>query len=128
MNYVWLKYLHVGSVAVSYTLFSLRGIWVLRGSPMMQQRWVKIAPHSVDTVLLGSAIALAYLLGETPFNAPWLLAKIIALLLYIGLGFMAIKYGKTQRQRLIAWLAAQLVFFYIVAVALTKAVLPWQAL
>jgi uncharacterized membrane protein SirB2 len=128
MNYVWLKYLHVGSVAVSYTLFFLRGIWVLRASAMMQRRWVKIAPHAVDTVLLSSAIALAYLLEASPINAPWLLAKIIALLLYIGLGFVAIKYGKTQRQRLVAWLAAQMVFFYIVAVALTKAVLPWSVL
>ena len=42
MNYAWLKYLHVGSIAVSYTLFFLRGFWVLRGSPMMQQRWGKL--------------------------------------------------------------------------------------
>jgi len=43
VNYVLLKYVHIGSVAISYTLFFLRGIWVLRGSPIMQQRWVKIA-------------------------------------------------------------------------------------
>jgi len=128
MNYVSLKYVHIGSVAVSYTLFFLRGIWVLRGSPIMQQCWVKIAPQAVDTALLASAVALAYLLGASPFNAPWLLAKIIAMLLYIGLGFVAIKYGKTPRIRLVSWLMAQVAFFYIIAVALTKAVLPWQAL
>jgi len=128
MSYVLLKQIHMSCVALSYALFFLRGIWVMRASAMMQQRWLKIAPHTVDTVLLGSAIWLAILLGISPLEHFWLLAKIVALLLYIGLGFIAIKYGKTRRIHLAAWLAAQAVFFYIIAVALTKAVLPWQAL
>jgi len=40
---VLLKYAHIGSIAISYTLFFLRGIWELRGSPIIEQRWVKIA-------------------------------------------------------------------------------------
>lgn len=123
-----LKHVHVASVALSYALFLLRGIWVLRDTPVMHQRWVKIAPHAVDTVLLASAIALAYRLDISPLQTPWLMAKIIALLLYIGLGFVAIRFARTPRVHLVAWLAAQVVFFYIVAVALTKAVLPWPAL
>lgn len=85
----------------------------------MQQRWVKIAPHSIDTVLLTSAILLAWQLGYTPFNSPWLAAKIIALLLYIGLGMLAFRFAKTKTSRLYAWLAALLTFSYIVAVATT---------
>ena len=73
-----LKHIHVASVALSYGLFFLRGIWVMRDTPVMHQRWMKIAPHAVDTVLLVSAVALAYRLGISPLEAPWLMAKIIA--------------------------------------------------
>ncbi len=114
-----LKTIHITCVAASYTLFFLRGIWLMRGSAIMHQRWVKVAPHSVDSVLLASAIALALQLGYSPFNNPWLAAKIVALLGYIGLGMLAFRFGRTPRIRLAAWFSAQAVFFYIVAVAVT---------
>lgn len=123
-----LKYIHVTSVALSYSLFFARGIWMLRASPLLQQRWVRIAPHTVDTILLTSAIALAWQLGYSPLNQPWLAAKIVALLLYIFLGTIALKRGKTMRTRLIAWMTAQAIFIYIVCVAVTHNPAPWQAL
>jgi uncharacterized membrane protein SirB2 len=114
-----LKPLHITCVILSFSLFFLRGIWLMRGSSVMQQRWVKIAPHSIDTVLLTSAILLAWQLGYTPFNAPWLAAKIVALLLYIGLGMLAFRFAKSNSVRLYAWLATLITFAYIVAVAST---------
>ncbi|GAB4126585.1 MAG: SirB2 family protein [Sideroxydans sp.] len=114
-----LKLLHVAAVVASGTLFFLRGLWLLRGSGIMQRRWVKIVPHSIDTVLLTSAIALAWQLGYTPFNSPWLAAKIVALLGYIALGMLAFRFARSRRQRLAAWLAAQLTFTYIVLAAVT---------
>lgn len=123
-----IKLVHIGCVALSYTLFFLRGIWMLRSSALLQRRWVRIAPHVIDTLLLASAITLAVQLGISPFAAPWLMSKIVALLLYIALGTIAIRRGKTRTIRLSAWLAAQAVFGYIVAVALTRDPLPWNAL
>jgi uncharacterized membrane protein SirB2 len=123
-----LKVLHVSCAAISYALFFARGVWRMRSSPSLQQRWVKIAPHVVDTLLLTSAIVLAVQLRISPFATPWLMAKIVALLLYIVLGMVAIKRGKTQRIRLFAWVAAQLVFFYIVATAIAHDPLPWRVL
>ncbi|HLY96032.1 MAG: SirB2 family protein [Sideroxydans sp.] len=123
-----LKHIHVTCVALSYSLFFLRGVWMLRESPALQQRWVKIAPHAVDTLLLASAIALAWQLGISPLSTPWLAAKIVALLLYIAIGSVALKRGKTKRIRLIAWLAAQAAFFYIVSVAVTHDPQPWRHL
>jgi uncharacterized membrane protein SirB2 len=73
----------------------------------------------VDSALLVSAIALALQLSYTPANSPWLAAKIVALLIYIGLGTLAFRFAKTPPMRLVAHLAAQLVFCYIVAVAVT---------
>jgi uncharacterized membrane protein SirB2 len=101
---------------------------MLRASPLLQQRWTKIVPHVVDTALLISAITLAIQLSISPFEAPWLMVKIIALLVYIFIGTIAIKRGKTLQIRLLAWLAAQLVFIYIVLVAIAHNPLPWQAL
>jgi uncharacterized membrane protein SirB2 len=123
-----LKYIHVTSVALSYSLFFVRGIWMLRDSPLLQQRWVRIAPHTVDTVLLASAIALAWQLGYSPLTHAWLAAKITALLFYIVIGSVALKRGKNRRIRVIAWMTAQAIFIYIVSVALTHDPAPWQSL
>ncbi len=128
MSCTVLKSLHVASAAISYTLFFLRGLWVLRGSAVMRQRWRRFVPHLVDSVLLASAIALAAQLVLSPLRTPWLLAKIIALLAYIGLGSIALRRATTRRARLTAWLTAQAVFFYIVAAAITKSPLPWESL
>ncbi len=128
MTTLTIKLIHVSCVLASYTLFVLRGIWMLRSSHLLQQQWVKVAPHVVDTLLLASAVTLAIKLKISPLAAPWLMSKIIALLFYISLGTIAIKRGKTRSVRLAAWIAAQGVFFYIVSVALTHNPQPWQAL
>ncbi len=127
MDYLTLKSLHVGCVAVSYALFLLRGIWMIRRPERLRLRWVRTLPHVVDTVLLGSAVAMALMIRQYPFVAGWLTAKLLALLLYIVLGSIALKRGPTRNQRIAAWFAAQAVFFYIVAVALTRSPLPWTA-
>lgn len=93
---------------------------MLNASPRLRQRWVKIVPHVNDTVLLLSAVALAVLTHRNPFVEAWLAAKIIGLLLYIMLGFIAFRLGRTRQARVGAWILAQIVFVYIVSVALTK--------
>lgn len=127
MDYPTLKALHVVCVATSYALFLLRGLWMMFRPEWLQRRWVRILPHVVDTVLLGSAVAIALMIRQYPFVAGWLTAKLLALLLYIVLGSVALKRGRTRGQRIAAWFAAQVVFFYIVAVALTRNPLPWAA-
>ncbi len=120
MDYALLKMIHVGSVIVSYTLFFLRGVWLLQDSKNLRQRWVRILPHVVDTILLTSAVALAMAIQQNPLEHSWLTAKVVGLLLYIVLGMMAMRLGKTRQTKIIAWVAAQCVFIYIVLVALTK--------
>jgi len=120
MSYAVLKFIHVSCVILSYALFTVRGVWMMRGSGALQRRWVKILPHVIDTVLLGSAIALAVMIHQDPLNDAWLRAKVAGLLIYIGLGTVALKRGKTRKVRVAAWLAAQIVFGYIVLVALSK--------
>lgn len=126
MSLLILKALHVSCAALSYSLFFARGIWSFNNTGMLHRRWVKIVPHVVDTVLLASALSLAIMLGISPLAAPWLLAKILALLVYIVLGTIALKIGKTSQIRLSAWLAAQLVFGYIVVTAISHDPIPWH--
>lgn len=120
MNYLALKHLHMSFAVLSGGFFLIRGLWMLAGSAHLQQRWVKIAPHVIDTLLLASAIGLAVWSRQYPFVAPWLTAKVLALVAYIGLGTIALKRGRTPRARMAAFFAALACFFYIVAVAVTK--------
>lgn len=120
MEYAALKQIHVACVALSWAGFLVRGVWMIRESPLLHSRWVRVAPHVVDTALLASAIALAVMLHQYPFVHAWLTAKVLALAAYIALGMVALGRGRTRRVRIAAWVAAQLVLVYMVAVALTK--------
>ena len=82
-------------------------------------------PHVVDTLLLVFAIALTFAIHQYPFVDTWLTAKVIGVLLYIGLGFVALKFGKTKNIRILAWLLAQMVFVYIVLVAVKHNIFPF---
>lgn len=124
MSFMLLKTLHVGCVTVSFALFFLRGLWTLNDSAIMRQRWVSIAPHLVDTLLLGSAVALAVMIQQYRFTDAWLTAKVLALLLYIVLGSFALKHARGKARKLAFWLAAQVVFGYIVLVAINHNPLP----
>jgi len=115
----WLKILHVTCVVLSGSGFALRGYWRLRHPQRLRQWWVRRVPHVVDTVLLGSGISMAVLYHWSPLQQPWLMAKIIALLFYIGLGGLALRQGRPSQI-----VAALAVFAYIVIVALTKNPLP----
>ncbi len=113
--------------AISYALFFVRGFWMMRESPLLGARWVRVLPHVVDTVLLASALSMAFMLRQYPFVAGWLTAKVLALCAYIVLGVIALRRGRTRATRIAAWLAAQGVFAYIVAVALTRSAFPGVA-
>lgn len=123
-----LKTIHVTCVLLSVIGFFIRGVWMMWDSPRLQQRWVKIVPHIVDTLLLASAVILVYQMHISPLEQTWLLAKIIALLFYIGIGSVALKAGRSKRQRTGAWLLGLVTFTYIVSVAFTKSPLGWFAL
>ena len=118
-DYAAVKGLHVGAAAVSLALFLVRGMWMLAAPERLAERWVKIVPHVVDTVLLASALWLAWQLGAQGTRG-WLAAKIAALAVYIVLGSVALRRGKTPAVRFAAFAAALATFGYIVSVAVTK--------
>jgi uncharacterized membrane protein SirB2 len=84
---------------------------------------VRVVPHVNDTLLFAAAVYLATFHGFQP----WIVAKLVALVAYILIGTIAIRRGPTKPVRIAAWIVAQLVFLYIIAVAVTKHPLPLGA-
>ncbi|PIE20484.1 MAG: regulator SirB [Neptuniibacter caesariensis] len=124
--YLAIKHTHLTCVALSLCLFLLRGYWSLFAPAYLEQRWVKVVPHIIDTLLLASAITLTVLLQQYPFAAHWLTAKVLALLAYIGCGTFAIKRCKTRQGKVIALILSLLCFAYIVSVAVTHSATLWM--
>jgi len=121
----FLKYVHLTCVVLSGTGFFIRGIWMIRESPWLHKTWVRVLPHIIDTTLLVSAILLTLQIRQYPFVHGWLTAKVVALVAYIVIGAIGLKYGKTKKIRVTAWLVALAIFLYIVLVAQTRQVLPY---
>ncbi|MDR5738191.1 SirB2 family protein [Caballeronia sp. LZ016] len=113
-----IRALHMACAGISIAGFVLRWIWMLLDSRLLAARATKIIPHIVDTLLLVSAIALVAIIGFGP-NAAWLSAKIAGLLVYIVLGTLALKRGRTKGARAVFGVLAIIVFAFIASVART---------
>ena len=124
--YLAVRALHIGCAVLSIAGFAARGALMLADSPLLQARFVRVAPHVVDTVLLASAVWLAWFLGQVPFVHAWITAKALALALYVVLGMFALRRGRTKGRRAAAFAAALACAAYIVAVALTRDATPWS--
>ncbi|NHA15006.1 SirB2 family protein [Thioalkalivibrio sp. XN279] len=117
MLYYWVKQVHVWSVALSFTLFLLRGAWVLAGHQLPHGLVLRSLPHVIDTVLLTSALWLTTIIQQYPFQQSWLTTKVLLLLLYIVLGNVALRRARSQAGRVLAFTAACGVFLFIYSVA-----------
>jgi uncharacterized membrane protein SirB2 len=120
---IMLKALHVTLAYLTVAGFILRAFWTLSGSPLRQQKWVKIAPHFVDTLLLVMGVALAVQLSISPF-AGWLAAKLLGLLAYIGFGVLTMR-APSRPLQAVGLCGALASVGYIFAVAFTRQVWPF---
>jgi uncharacterized membrane protein SirB2 len=123
--YLSLRMIHVTCVIIAAAGFLLRGAWMLRQSPLLDHHLTRTLPHVNDTLLLGAAIGMAWVANLNPLDHPWLLAKLIGLILYIVLGSIALRRGRTMKVRALAFVGALFAFGYIVASALTRNPLPF---
>lgn len=128
MTYLMIKSLHMITGVVTISGFILRGYWMTMQSDKLQLKFIRIAPHVIDTLFLLSGVALVWMLHLNVFSESWLLAKFAGLIVYIVLGTLAIKRGATLQIRIIAFVGALAVFAYIVGVALAKSPASWLKL
>jgi uncharacterized membrane protein SirB2 len=124
MSYLAFKHLHVTCVVLSGLGFALRGWWMLVDSRRLKTRLARVVPHVIDSVLLGSALVMAWQSSQYPFAQGWLTAKFFGLLAYILCGTMALKRARTKGRRVVFLVLAVLAYAYIVGVALTRNPLP----
>lgn len=126
--FLLVKAVHVAFMATSFALFCLRGYWMFTASERLAQRlWSRWLPDAVDSLLLASGVTLVWLTKQYPGVEPWLTVKLLALVVYIILGSIAIRRGKTRRLRIAAWFAAAFVFIFIVGVAVNRHPASWLA-
>jgi len=125
MSYLTLKFLHVGIVIVSVSGFMLRSVWMLLGSPLLERRWVRIVPHFVDTALFASGLALAFSQQINPADHPWFAVKLIAIVVYILAGIVALRTGRSRATRIGALFIALAAAAWAAASAISHQPLPW---
>ena len=117
--YVQIKWVHVAAVLLSGALFLVRGVLVQLGHGRLARstplRWLS---WSIDTVLLTAALMLVTMLPPGFFANGWLAAKLAMLVLYIGLGTLALRAGQPARRGL-ALAGAAAAFLAIVGIART---------
>ena len=119
-HYFLIKHLHMTTAIISIAFFIVRAWWSVREVALLQRRWVRILPHVNDTLLLVLGVMLTVMLSMSPHQHPWLAAKLLGLIVYIVLGTVAIKRGRTPLTRGVTAVAAIAVFFYIYGTAITK--------
>ncbi|GAA5134255.1 SirB2 family protein [Alloalcanivorax gelatiniphagus] len=129
--YTLIKHLHISLAAASITLFVTRAWWSVRDTSRLRRRWVRVLPHVIDTGLLACGVTLMVMLRAWPQHTPWLAAKLVALLVYIGLGAVVIKGGRSATlnptTRATFAVLAVAVFAYMVGVAVRHHPASWLA-
>jgi uncharacterized membrane protein SirB2 len=121
--YPQIRSVHIAAVLTSGGLFFLRGLILHLGGKWAMAAPLRYLSYTVDTILLTAALMLATILHQYPFVHGWLTMKVMLLVVYIGLGSYALIRGPTRKARVLFWLAALVVYAFIISVA--RAHHPW---
>ena len=126
MPWLLLRELHVALALLTAMSFCLRAYWMLARSPYLTVSWSRWLPHVVDSLLFLTGLTMAIGLSLSPHAHPWLAVKLVAVVVYVVIGSVALKRGRSYRQRVLALILSLLVLAYIFAVALHHD--PWAGL
>jgi uncharacterized membrane protein SirB2 len=117
--YLALRHAHIGLALLSVGLFCVRGLLMLARSPRVHSAWLRYPSYLVDTLLLTAALMLMSVIEQYPFVDDWLTIKVCLLVVYVVLGSVALKRGRTRVVRVTAFFAALLVVTLLYGVART---------
>lgn len=115
-----MKHLHMTLAVISIALFTLRFILTLMQSQQLTKKWLKIAPHVVDTFLLLLGVGLAVKLAINPVEQLWLAEKLLAIVLYIFTGLYALKFARNKVMQVIGYFGAMGWVLLAIRIAMTK--------
>lgn len=116
--YPQVRTVHIWSVTASGLLFAVRG----GAFNLLCASWPKLLPvrllsWTIDTTLLTAALILMTIVRQYPLVDSWLTVKVTLLVVYIGLGVVALSPRQRRSVRIACWIAALAVFGFIVTVA-----------
>lgn len=114
-----LPHLHAGLAALSILGFIGRGGWLLATGHRPGGKFLKIAPHVVDTLLLLTGLILLGMLGWAMATTSWMALKLILVVVYIAFGIATFRASQFNR-RLLFFILAVLSFAQIMAIAFTR--------
>lgn len=115
-----IKTIHIICAVLTIITFTVRGIWMLQGSPLLNTATTRIVPHIIDAILLFSGLVLLVAYYRDFYYFDWLILKISAIILHIISGSIALKYGKTLFVRFSALLVSWGLLSLIVFLAVTR--------
>ncbi len=123
--YPFALYTHISLVIASVCLFAARGLGVLTGQDWpMRQVWRGLSVW-IDTALLSAGGLLWYMLQFNPWHDHWLGAKLVLLVVYVGLGTYALKRAPTRAAKAVFYVAALLCIAFMASIALNHNPLGW---
>ena len=117
--YMELRHLHITAVALSGSLFLLRGLGIFAGAAWPKASPVRYLSYTIDTLLLVAAVLLTIVIQQYPFVQGWLTVKGLLLVVYIALGVMAFREGRPRSYRIGFWTLAVMIYLFIISVAIT---------
>ncbi len=121
--YAEIRLVHIAAVFASGGLFLLRGLLLFGGLPGAMAPPVRYLSYTIDTILLTAALMLATIVQQYPLVHAWLTVKVLLVVVYIALGITAFRKGRPPGVRIACWIAALLVYGFIISVA--RAHDPW---
>ena len=104
--YLPIRHIHLSLVAFSVLFFIVRAGLMFANKPIHQKKWAKMTSRTVDTFLLISALTLCSIIGQYPFVDGWITEKLIAVIAYIILAYIALYRSKTTKRRLLTIVGA----------------------
>ena len=118
--YLTLTSIHASFAILSILGFAARGYLKVSRNRLPDSFAYRVLPHIIDTGLLLSAIVLVVLSGQYPFQTGWVTAKLLALVVYIGLGIALLRSDADRQRRILLYVLTLLTGIYILMVALSK--------
>ena len=100
----------------SGSLMLFRGVAHNAGAAWSLARAVRFLSYAIDTMLLAAAVMLTMIIHQYPLVDGWLTTKLLLLVVYIVLGYNALR-GRTAQLRWISLAGAALVYGFIISVA-----------
>ena len=115
-----LKNIHMSLAAISVALFCLRFALLMTNANLLKNRWLKVVPHIIDTVLLLIGLVMMVKLALYPGQVDWMSEKLIAVVAYIFTGYYTLKLARNNMMRIFGFLGALGWIILVARIAMTK--------